>query len=114
MLELGKPGLVGSEVGAALFDIGRHVGLFPFERGHGLGELGFGRLQTGGFALALGEQLVAIEARDDLALLHGVAFIDIALDQAAGGFEGDVDFGELDVAGDDEAVIGRRWAPRKA
>ncbi len=95
------------DVGAALFDIGRQVGLLPFERAHGLRELRFGGLQTGDFALALGDELVAIQPRDDLPLLNGVAFIDIALDQAAGGLEGDVDFGELDVAGDDEAVIGR-------
>ena len=35
------------------------------------------------FAFALRQQLIAIEARDHLALLHRVAFVDGALDQLA-------------------------------
>jgi hypothetical protein len=53
----------------------------------------------------LRHQLVAIEPCDDLPFLHRLALVDGALDEPPGGFEGDVDLGELDIAGDHDAVF---------
>jgi hypothetical protein len=75
--------------------------------------LGLARRHSGGLAHTPCRELVAIQPGDDLALLHVVAFIHGAFDETAGGLEADADFGQLDVAGDDQAIAGRLARPTK-
>ena len=64
--------------------------------------------QRGFRGFPLVQELLAIQAGDDHAFLHGVAFVDGALDQTAGGLEGDVHLGQFDIAGDQDAIRGLR------
>ncbi len=110
VLQLGETGVGGREIGALLFQIGRLRLALPFQRGLRLLQLRFRQRQRGGLRIALGVELIAVQAGDDLTLGYGVALIHGALDQLAGSLEGNVDLLELDVAGDQDAVAGRAAA----
>jgi len=49
-------------------------------------------------AVALAEQLLLVEARHQHAGRDAIAFVHAPLDELAGDLEGDIDFGEFDVA----------------
>jgi len=72
------------------------------------------RLQPGYLTLALRHQLVAVEPRDDVPLLDGVALIHGALRQPPGGLERDVDFRQLDVPETTMRPVWLRPIPRNA
>ena len=110
VLQLRQAGFGGGEVGAPLLDVSRQRLAFPGERSCRLRQLVLRGGQAGGAAVALRRQLVAVQARDQLPLLHQVALIHRALDEPPGGLEADIDFGELDVAGDDDPAA--RIPPR--
>src|SRR5262249_19796707 len=63
--------------------------------------------------VALALQLIPVEPRDDLGLLHGIAFVYGALDQLARDFESDIDLRQLHVARDANAVVGLAAAPER-
>src|SRR5262249_42167273 len=104
--QFGETRFVGLQVRGARLDVCRQSLLLPLHRRLRLGKLRFGRLDGGDLRGALCNQLVAVEAGDELAFLDGVAFVHGSLDQTPGGFEGDIDLGELDVAGDYDPVFG--------
>jgi hypothetical protein len=108
--QLGQPRLAPAELGLPLPDIRRQRLLLPFERRLRLRQLRLRGEHPGRLPLALRRELIPVQARDDLPLLHRIAFVYGSLDQPSGGLERNVHLRQLDIPGDDDPVGGA--APR--
>src|ERR1017187_3753734 len=93
-----------AQVGIAQLHVGLHGLALPFQGADAFGELRLCGPQRGLRRFTLMQELLAVQARDDHTLLHGVAFVHGALDQAAGGFEGDIHLGQFDIARNNDAI----------
>ena len=100
-------------LGAARLQVRCQARPLQLHRGLRLRQLRFAGRQSRRLALALRLQLVAVQPRDHLALLHRVALVHRALHQPPGGLERDVDFVQLDIAGDHQPVVRRLAHPAK-
>ena len=78
--------------------------LLEFDRRAELRQLGLCGSQAGLFPLALPPGLQRIETAESHALLDHAPFFRSQLDQLAGNFEGDLDFSQLDVAGNRKRI----------
>jgi hypothetical protein len=75
--------LGGAQIGIAQLHVGLHGLALPFQRADAFGELRLCRSQRGLRRFTLVQELLTVQARDHHAFLHGVAFVNGALDQAA-------------------------------